>query len=69
MHQAETVVQGYNKMAPFASKSQMYTQTTLNMIHELFKQVGAIRKGLVKLINHLVDWNDHTADAHLSFYA
>ena len=54
----ETVVQGYNKIvAPFASnKNHMFIQRTLNILHELLKQVGAIRKGLIKLINQLVYW-------------
>ena len=51
-------MQGYNLIeAPLASnKNHMFRQTTLNMLHELLKQVGAIRKGLIKLINQLVHW-------------
>ena len=46
LYQVETVVQGYNLIvAPLASnKNQMFRHTTLNMLHELLKQVGAIRK-------------------------
>ena len=63
LYQVETVVQGYNKIvAPLASnKNQMFRQTTLNMLHELLKQVGAIRKGLIKLINQLVHWINRIA--------
>ena len=58
LYQVETVVQGYNNIvAPSASnKNQMFIQRTLNMLHELLKQVGAIRKGLIKLINQLAHW-------------
>ena len=34
------------------------------MLHELLKQVGAIRKGLIKLINQLVHWIA-TADVNM----
>ena len=58
LYQVDKVVQGYNNIvSPFASnKNQMFRQTTLNMLHELLKQVGAIRQGLIKLISQLVHW-------------
>ena len=68
LYQVETVVQGYNKnVGPLASnKNQMFRQTTLNVLHELLEQVGAIRQGLIKLINQLVHLINHIASADVS---